>query len=489
MKYKYLKEWVLENEEQHLFFDEILKFEDQYKIKFLNWKNYLQISLSSREAFLFFTDNDILPFTQRAELDNFNTHLNKSKLEKLEINNDRIISLLFTKIDIYNKKSQYKVILELIPRYGNIIIQKFDSKIIDCVKKISFAENKHRQILPGIKYQPPETNYQILKDEVKYPISITEKGKILENAEVDRQFDNMNDLFNEFYYNWIFVERNEKIRRSKIKKIKKKIKKKKRKIEKLKLEYKDSLQIEKWEHYAELLKANFKKIKNGMEEIKLKNYYKENFPTITIPLNKDKNAQQNIEYYFKKFRKSKSGKRKIAQQIIISRNEVEDLEKEIFEIKEIEYFLEVKKTKKPKKNKSSKFKKISINSDWEICIGRTSKENDQLTTRLAKPYDWWFHTRIFHGTHVLLRNLNKNKLPPKLKTLCCRLAAYYSKAKNSSNVPVDFTQIRYVRKPRKSAPGFVTYENQQTLYVDPLSMRSAVRILEKYKESLTKIKN
>ena len=135
--------------------------------------------------------------------------------------------------------------------------------------------------------------------------------------------------------------------------------------------------------------------------------------------------------------------------------------------------------KKKKFKAQSGYKKLIIDENWKIYIGRTSKENDQLTTRIAKPHDWWFHTRIFRGTHVILRNLNKKELPDNLKHLCCRLAAYYSKAKKSSNVPVDYTQIRYVRKPHGSAVGYVTYTNQKTLFVDPISMRDAAKVINR----------
>jgi len=287
----------------------------------------------------------------------------------------------------------------------------------------------------------------------------------------------MNSLSEELYYQHIFLQRNEKIKRQKIKVVEQKIKKKRKKVERLKLEFKDSMKIEKWLHFAELLKANFSKIKSGVAEIELKNYYENGFPTVKILLDKEKNSQENIEYYFKKHRKSKAGKKKIAKQIIVTRKEIEELEKEVFELEEKEIFLENKREKRQKFKKISKYKKILIDSSWEIYIGRTAKENDELTTKLAKNHDWWFHTRIFRGTHILLRNLNKNELPDKLKLLCCRLAAYYSKAKKSSNVPVDYTQIRYVCKPRKSVPGFVTYKNQKTLYVEPLSMRDAVKTI------------
>ncbi|NQT65006.1 MAG: DUF814 domain-containing protein, partial [FCB group bacterium] len=192
-----------------------------------------------------------------------------------------------------------------------------------------------------------------------------------------------------------------------------------------------------------------------------------------------KSAKQNIEHYFKKYRKARDGKTKIQKQINIAQNEIEVLESDIFELEETDVFFSNQEKSKKKKTLKKGYKKIAIDENWEIYIGRTSKENDTLTTRFAKPHDWWFHTRVFRGTHIILRNYKKKELPNKLRLLCSQLAAYYSKAKKSTNVPVDHTQIRYVRKPRGSAPGYVVYTNQKTLFVDPLSIRAVGEILEK----------
>jgi predicted ribosome quality control (RQC) complex YloA/Tae2 family protein len=169
---------------------------------------------------------------------------------------------------------------------------------------------------------------------------------------------------------------------------------------------------------------------------------------------------------------------KIAEQIRKTHDEIDELEKQIFEIEETDLYLPGEKQKHAKHKKTEHRKRLKINEDWEILVGRTSKENDLLTTKIAKSNDWWFHTRVFRGTHIILRNFNKKDLPDNIKLICCRLAAYYSKAKTSSNVPVDFTQIKYVRKPRGSAPGFVTYKNQNTIYVDPVDFRDAAKKLK-----------
>ncbi|MDP2172768.1 MAG: NFACT RNA binding domain-containing protein, partial [Candidatus Cloacimonadaceae bacterium] len=116
--------------------------------------------------------------------------------------------------------------------------------------------------------------------------------------------------------------------------------------------------------------------------------------------------------------------------------------------------------------------------DFEIVIGRKASENDFVTTQLGRPHDWWFHTRIYHGAHVLLRNFHKKEPTGETIRLCCSLAAWYSKAKFSTNVPVDYTQIRFVRKPRKSAPGYVTYSNHHTYFASPMDIRAVREALK-----------
>ncbi len=483
MQYKYLAEWIKENREQNLVFKSISKFEDQYSIEFSKLKEKFHINLSSQDCFCFFTQNKTIPFEQRNELDIMNTHLNKARLNELMISEtDRIIYLNFSKIDIYNNKQNYRLILELIPRYQNIILLKVDEnseQVIDCTKKVSFAENRQRQILPRLEYTPPQTDFKIEKEEVQFPISIDSVKKLRESSEESLTFGSMNLLLEELYFKWIFKARNERIKSVKIKQINKEIKKKTRKIEKQEKELITASKEEKWKQQAELLKANFASIKKGMQSIVLQNYYEDDFPEIEIKLDSEKDAKQNIKHYFKKYRKARDGKTKIQKQINITHNEIEVLQRDIFELDETDIFFSRQEKSKKRKSQKAGYKKIAIDDNWEIYIGRTSKENDTLTIRFAKPHDWWFHTRVFRGTHVILRNYNKKELPNKLKLLCSQLAAYYSKAKKSTNIPVDHTQIRYVRKPRGSAPGYVIYTNQKTLFVDPLSIRAVAEILEK----------
>ena len=111
--------------------------------------------------------------------------------------------------------------------------------------------------------------------------------------------------------------------------------------------------------------------------------------------------------------------------------------------------------------------KIKID-DFDVFIGKNNKQNDYLSLKIANSNDYWFHTKDIHGSHVILRC---NGIMPKLTTIqkCAEFAAYYSKAKFSSHVPVDYTLAKYVKKPRGSVPGYVIYTNEKTMYVDPVS--------------------
>ncbi|MCF7858483.1 MAG: NFACT RNA binding domain-containing protein [Candidatus Cloacimonetes bacterium] len=483
MQYKYLAGWTKEDKHKGLVFRGISKYEDQYSIEFDKHTEILQLNLSSQDCFVFFTQNRTLPFTPSNELAIFNDHLIRAELIAFTISeSDRIIYVNFNKVDIYNNKQVYKMIVELIPRYQNIILtrkEKSKLMILDCIRKVSFAENKQRQILPGLEYTKPETNFNNEKSEIIFPLNIASKGQIKENSENLVTLNSINDLLEELYYNWILKARNEKIRNDMIKAKRNKTKKLQKKILKQKTELDTAKKEVEWKQRAELLKANFAALKKGMSSIVLLNYYETDYPELEIELNPEKNAKQNIEYYFKKYHKARDGKTEIKKQIKIAEKEIELLEKDIFELREKDdLFIKQKKHQSVKQAKTG-YKKISVYPDWEIFIGRTSKENDELTTRFAKPHDWWFHTRVFRGTHVILRNYNRKELPKKLKFICSQLAAYYSKAKKSSNVPVDHTQIRFVRKPRGSAPGYVVYTEQKTLFVDPLSIREAAEKLKK----------
>jgi predicted ribosome quality control (RQC) complex YloA/Tae2 family protein len=230
---------------------------------------------------------------------------------------------------------------------------------------------------------------------------------------------------------------------------------------------------------GELLTANIYRIKKGDSQIEVVNYYSEAADTITIKLDKDKTPSENIQSFYKKYNKMKKSEEASKTQIenaekeyeylqsvltnVInaeSYEEIEDIKKELIETGYIRFKKE--SGKKPKPSKPMHF----ISSDGiDIYVGKNNIQNDYLTLKFAEKHDTWLHTKNIPGSHVIISNFG----PPPEKTLleAALLAAYYSKAKDSTKVPVDYTEVRNVHKPNGARPGMVIYRTNKTIYVDP----------------------
>ncbi|MFB1049630.1 NFACT family protein [Paraliobacillus sp. JSM ZJ581] len=262
--------------------------------------------------------------------------------------------------------------------------------------------------------------------------------------------------------------------------LKNEIDKNKRKIKKQKQTLKKAEKADDYQRYGELLTAHMHTISTGDDQATVLNYYDPEQKEITIPLDPNKTPSQNTQVYFKTYQKLKTSKIKVeieiqkANQEILYLEEIiqqieaareQDIEEIRDELKEQGYVRKRSKTRKknnrPKKPEPEKF----ISSDGTpIYVGRNNKQNEYLTTRLASRTDIWLHTKDIPGSHVVIRGNT-----PSEETLAeaCQLAALFSKAKSSSSVPVDYTEIRHVKKPSGAKPGYVTYDNQKTLFVTP----------------------
>ncbi|PSJ31362.1 fibronectin-binding protein [Peptostreptococcus russellii] len=252
------------------------------------------------------------------------------------------------------------------------------------------------------------------------------------------------------------------------------------KLEKQAKELKDSEKADEYKVKGELLTAFIYMIKPGMESIKLANFY-DNNEEIEIKLKAHFSPSENAQKYFKKYNKLKNATEELTKQIAINEEEAQYLENTLLSIENCENEKELKEIKEelmregyiktykmPKKNNkpgTNIMKYISSNGNL-IMVGKNNKQNDYLTLRLADNEDLWFHTKDIPGSHVLLK-VGGKKFDEKEILEAATLAAYYSKAKMSENVPVDYTTKRNVRKPSGAKPGLVIYEKNKTVYVTP----------------------
>lgn len=245
---------------------------------------------------------------------------------------------------------------------------------------------------------------------------------------------------------------------------------------------KQSKESKKYKLFGELLLANLHCIKKGMTEVILHNYYSDT--TEKIKLRADLTPAENAQRYFKKYNKAAKSIKKTAYQLTKTSQEIKYLENCLFNLQNIHTLEEAQDLKEELINTGYMKKEISsksstkksktkpsylshISSDgYTILVGKSNTSNDYITMNIADDDDIWLHVKDYPGSHVIIRS-EKKPVPNTTLIEAARLAVSYSKAKDSANVPVDYTYKKNVRKPKGAKPGMVIYDNHNTLFATP----------------------
>lgn len=239
---------------------------------------------------------------------------------------------------------------------------------------------------------------------------------------------------------------------------------------------------EKLKLYGELITANIYCMTERSKSVSLLNYYSENNEYIKVPLDEQLTPQANAQKYFKQYAKAKSAFNFTNRQLEESNKELEYLEsvlhllencvtlQEIDEVRQEligQGYMASKKTKGFKRQVKLSLPHHYISSDGlDIFVGKNNRQNDQLTLKTASSADFWLHTRNIPGSHVIIKK-QQGDIPDSTLLEAAVLSAFHSKAKLSSNVPVDYTMVRNVKKPSGAKPGMVIYENFKTIIANP----------------------
>ena len=238
---------------------------------------------------------------------------------------------------------------------------------------------------------------------------------------------------------------------------------------------------------ADTIMANIYQIKKGQTSAELINIY--DGETVTVQLSPILSPTENAQAYYKRYNKYKRAQSEIRTQIdtaeemlkylasldsslltATSKNEIEEIRLEMVTAGLIKV---IGKKKNISMQKSQPLH-IKLNEDTDIYIGKNNKQNDYVTFTVGGPRDLWFHTKDIPGSHVILKTTLPQAHDEDIAT-AIQLAAYFSKARNGSNIPVDCVARRYVKKPSGSKPGFVIFTNQNTYYTTP-----DMQIIDKY---------
>lgn len=410
-----------------------------------------------------------------------------------------------------------------------ILLDKASGKIIEAIKHVGFSQNSYRTILPGSTYvAPPQTGslnpftvddeklFQILQTEDLEPKrlqqifqglgrdtatelsgrltadklktfraffasptqpSLTEKSfSALLFSDSKTQMSTLSELLDTFYKDKAERDRVNQQASELIRRVENELEKNRKKLGKQEEELLATENAEEFRQKGELLTTFLHQVPNDQDQVELDNYY--TGEKIIIALDKALTPNQNAQRYFKRYQKLKEAVKHLTSLIEETRNTILYLESvetalaqasltEIAEIREeliqTGFIRRRQREKIQKRQKPEKY--LATDGQTIILVGRNNLQNDELTFKMAKKDELWFHAKDIPGSHVVITgNLQPSD---EVKTDAAELAAYFSKARLSNLVQVDMIEVRKLNKPTGGKPGFVTYTGQKTLRVTP----------------------
>ena len=418
---------------------------------------------------------------------------------------------------------EYTLSVELMGEYANLILIDSNKKIIDALKKIPPYENNRRTILPGVTFEAPERqdkkdpfaspsidfNESLVKQlqgfskqlekEIRYRMDhgdpfehivkeIQDSDSLYIHKDQDSTQFHIIELkhlglpyektdiqkgFNQIYFQDFEKDRIRNISDDLFKVVKRQIKHFETKVTKLQASLDDALNLQSDKENGDLLYLYEDLDAKGLKEVTVTDYEGN---TRTIKTDPKLSVKANANKYYSQYQKKRKGKVYIEEQIELAQNELTYFESlnEQLSIAEYSDALDIKEELLRfgylKKNSSSNKKKKKVNlyqlkvDGHTITFGKNNLQNAFLSFEYAKSNYTWFHAKQYHGSHVVV---DTDKPDEKLIRICANLAAYYSKGRYSSSVPVDYCLVRELKKVKGTKPGFVTFKNYKTIYIDP----------------------
>ncbi len=411
----------------------------------------------------------------------------QDKTDPTQIEKAEFLELISESEETVSFKFLYKSFIGLSPLVSREIC--YLSDIDSNLKLIDLSEQEKSSLFDSFEkvYSCVKDNSYtptIIKDESNYDIVAFSSIDLKQFGTLPKvHFESISELLDYYYLTRDKLDRIKQKSNDLRKNITMKLDRALNKLAKQKNEISDAEKREKFKIYGELITANIYKLEKGLEEIELDNFYSEDYEKVKIKLSKTLTPSKNAQKYFKKYNKLKIAYDIVSKELVKTKEEVSYLENillaletstEIEELDEIReelikegYFKKaITKGKKKVKSSTSKPHHYKSSDGFDIYVGKNNKQNDYLTLKIADKEDIWLHTKIIPGSHVIIKTEGKS-VPENTILEAAYLAGFYSKGKMSSNVPIDYTEKKNVKKPSGAKPGMVIYETNSTVYVTP----------------------
>ncbi len=364
---------------------------------------------------------------------------------------------------------------------GKALQQQFQGLGRDTADELAFRLLKRpneklpvwQEFFTSLKASRQPTFYQTDQKEFFTPIAFESLAAVAQDSQT---YASLSSLLDAFYHDKAERDRVKQQGGELIRKVENELKRNRSKLAKREQTLKDSENAEEFRQKGELLTTFLYQVPRGAKKVELANYYEEDRP-LTIQLDPALTPNQNAQKYFTRYQKLKNAVKLVHQQIAETKAEIAYLESVLAQL-EIAGPMDLaaireeltaqgyvrNKNPKKRKEKPSQPEVFHASDGTEILVGKNNLQNDQLTLRTARKTDIWLHAKDIPGSHVIIRS---DEPSDETLTEAAMLAAYFSKYRNSAQVPVDCVQVKHIRKPNGAKPGYVIYENQKTLYVTP----------------------
>ena len=487
---------------------------ERYNLVMNFHSNYNHLCLSKR-AFSSYTDPSTFIMVLRKYLLNGVIY----KIEQFDY--DRYLLMhIRARNELYDEK-EYLLSVELMGKYANLILVGDDNRIIDALKKIPPYENTRRTILPGAEFILPDKQNKadpfitadidfsqslvkqlqgfsrLLEDEVRFRLESSSFEEIMDliakshslylhrkNDSYDFHIIPLSHLYAEYIemdiqsgFDEIYKEDDEKERIKNIsddlyKVVKRQIKHYDSKISKLQASLEEALNLQGDKACGDLLYTCEDLDRKGLKEITISDFEGN---AQQIRLDPKLSIKANANKYYSTYQKKRKGKVYIEEQIEIAQREKEYFEAineqlnianytDALDIKdELLRYGYLKKQQKNIRKKKVNLYQVKVDG-YTITFGKNNVQNSFLSFEYAHSNYTWFHAKQYHGSHVVV---DSDKPDEKIIRICANLAAYYSKGRYSSSVPVDYCLIKELKKVKGARAGFVTFRNYHTIYIDP----------------------
>lgn len=383
-------------------------------------------------------------------------------IEKTE--NERILTFDFTAETELGATEKYSLAVQLTGRSANLFLLDKNGFILERLRETFGAG-------------------QEIGDKYSAPVREGDKRKRGEEESFDKgDFHTLSEALDNFYLEREAEKLFQNRARAAENKIKQETAKREKLVKKLKQDLENHGDAEKWKRFGDLILANLKDAVRIDNKVLVVDYFDENVPTLEIEVDENDSLTAAAEKFFRRYTKARNAKEEISKRLAEIELQITDykIHKERIDAaiaeKDEDFLIELLGEKNERKLSKSKDKKTDnftgarhfvSSDDYEILVGKASKDNDFLTFRVAKSSDLWLHAADYPGSHVIIKNPNRTEIPPKTLLEAAQIAAFYSHARLQPKVAVNYTPRKFVNKPKGAAFGLVSLSSFKTILVEP----------------------